>query len=267
MKAATLAAALLATSLQAGTMPAASANELAVVGTGDGMEMLSAIAAAYSADNPGKFVKIPPSIGSGGGIRAVGTDTAVLARIARPLTQAEMAEGLIYMPVARINSAIYAHPGAGVKALTGAQVVAIFAGKITNWREVGGADLRIRVVRREDADSTLQVLREFMPGWKTLEFTEKSKLSTTTQDALQSVQDNPGAIGFGPFSRSLESGVVVVAVDGKHPRDNAYPSGVTLALVFKKKNLTADAETFLAYARGAKARALIAAFGAIPQEP
>ena len=79
-------------------------------------------------------------------------------------------------------------------------------GKILNWKEVGGADVRIRVVRREDADTTLIVLRASMPGWKDLAITEKSKLAMTTQEATASVREVPGAIGFGPFSKDLEIG-------------------------------------------------------------
>ena len=64
----------------------AAAAELPVVGTGDGMELLRALGAAYTADNPKTQVVVPPSIGSGGGIAAVGSEKEVLARIARPLS-------------------------------------------------------------------------------------------------------------------------------------------------------------------------------------
>ena len=106
-------------------------------------------------------------------------------------------------PVFRLPAAFFVHRVAGVSGLTSAQLADIYRGKITNWRDVGGADLRIRVVRREDQDSTLLVLRQSMPGWKDLVITEKSKTAVTTQDCSNTVKEVEGAIGFGPFTRAL----------------------------------------------------------------
>src|SRR5256885_15697059 len=62
----------------------AQAGDLSVVGTGDGIDLLRALGAAYTADHPDTNVVVPPSIGSGGGVAAVGADKEVLGRIARP---------------------------------------------------------------------------------------------------------------------------------------------------------------------------------------
>ncbi|HSG95393.1 MAG TPA: phosphate ABC transporter substrate-binding protein, partial [Afifellaceae bacterium] len=78
-------------------------GEYRVVGTGDGMDVLIALGAAYTADNPGSIVVIPPSIGSGGGIAAVGSEKEVLGRIARPLSSTERELGLVATPVFRLS--------------------------------------------------------------------------------------------------------------------------------------------------------------------
>ncbi len=77
--------------------------------------------------------------------------------MARALTDAEAAAGLQYEPIAKLPSAFYVHPDAGVTSLTSAQLADVYAGRVTNWNQVGGADLRIRVVRRDEGDSTLRV--------------------------------------------------------------------------------------------------------------
>ena len=123
-------------------------SDLEVVGTGDGMELLQSIAAAFSSDRPGHTVIVPPSIGSGGAVTAVGAERNPLGRIARPLTEPERAQGLVETPIMRIPSAIYAHRSAGVTGLTAEQLTGIYSGAIQNWKEVGGNDLRIKVVRR-----------------------------------------------------------------------------------------------------------------------
>src|SRR4051794_14112243 len=174
----------------------AQAGDLSVVGTGDGIDLLRALGAAYTADHPDTNIIVPPSIGSGGGIAAVSSNKEVLARAARPLSDSEKEAGLIATAVFRLPSAFFVHRSAGVTSLTADQLAGVYSGKITNWRDVGGQDLRIKVVRREDADSTLQVLRQSMPGWKNLTITEKSKTAVTTQDCIDTVKQVPGAIGF-----------------------------------------------------------------------
>src|SRR3954470_3845614 len=94
------------------------AATLAVVGTGDGMEMLHAVSVVFSAERPELAVAVPPSIGSGGAVAAVGDDRNVLGRVARPLKDTEKEQGLETTPIVRIPSAFFVHPSARVKSLT-----------------------------------------------------------------------------------------------------------------------------------------------------
>lgn len=249
------------------TMPAlhsARAYELPVVGTGDGIELLRAIGAAFTADHPETVIIVPPSIGSGGGLAAIGSDKEVLARIARPLNDTEKSLGIVAEPIVLLPSAFYVHPSVNVTGLTSEQLAAIYRGDITNWKEVGGSDLRVKVVRREDHDSTLQVLRQSMPGWKNLMLTEKSKTATTTQDSIDTVRAVEGAIGFGPFTSTLGDGLTVLRIDGRAPTEAGYPSAVVLALAYKKSTVTPAAQSFVSFAKSAKARSLLSSMGGVP---
>ena len=89
---------------------------------------------------------------------------AVLGRIARPLTLEERADGIVEVPVFRLSSVVIINPAANVRNLTAAQAARIFRGEITNWRELGGTDLRIKVVGRDANDSTLNVLAVLEAG-------------------------------------------------------------------------------------------------------
>jgi phosphate transport system substrate-binding protein len=244
--------------------PALAAEELAVVGTGDGIPVLKAVADAFSAEHPSTRVIIPPSIHSSGGIRAVILGQAVLGRIARGLKPEEKEHGLIVTPVFRQPAVFYVHPSTGVTNLTIEQVTKIYSGEITNWREVGGRDLRTRVVTRENVDSTLNVFRETLPGWKDLRFLERSKLATTTQEAFDTVQTVEGAIGFGPYSLDLEKRVTVLALEGHRPTAPEYPSAVTLSLIHREATMTEPAAAFLDYMFTPKAQELVRENGAIP---
>ena len=235
-----------------------------VVGTGDGLDILRALASDYAQVNRDSEVSIPRSIGSGGGIAAVGSGKNVLGRVARALTDAEREAGIVYKPIVRLPSAFFVHPTARVEQISNAQLNGIYSGEITNWKEVGGADLRIRVIRREDIDSTLVVLRASMPGWKDLKITERSKIATSTQEAIDSAREVPGAIGFAPYSKSLDQGLVVLKIDGKHPVDDGYPSNNELALIHLDKMNSPLASSFINYVFSERAQEIVRQFGAIP---
>lgn len=243
---------------------AATAGSFSIVGTGDGVLVLKALADSYSAGKPDQTVEVPPSIGSGGGIAAVGSDREILARVARDLKPNEVASGLAYDPLFAIPSVFFVHPGVPLQSLSSAQIRGIFMGEITNWREVGGPDLRIRVVRREDADSTVLVFRETLPVFEGLKFTERSKLALTTQEAINSVIENSGAIGFGPLSDIRDTRLKALSIDGIPPSDARYPSKVKIAFVYKPHRLTDDIQRFLSYLRTPDAARIVRSFGAHP---
>ncbi len=238
--------------------------KLTVVGTGDGLEMLQEIGSGFSEAYPGIELSIPPSIGSGGGIAAVSSGAERMGRVARPLKESEVEFGLVYLPIAKIPSSIFTHPSTGVSELTSEQLIKIYEGKITNWSEVGGADLRVRVIRREESDSTLQVLRATMPGWTDMEFSPRSKTALTTQDAISSAREVEGAIAFGPYSRPLEEGLDVLKIDGHHPMDEGYPSAVVLALVYKDGTMDEQMKTFIEFAQSDRAQEMIRNYGGVP---
>jgi phosphate transport system substrate-binding protein len=239
---------------------------LSIVGTGDGVVVLQALAEAYAKKHPGEAVEIPPSVGSGGGIAAVGSNRERMGRVARSLTANELASGIAYEPVFAIPSVFFVHPDVPVSNLTPEQLKGIFDGTITNWKVVGGPDMRIRVVRREDADSTVLVFRATLPAFRDIKFTERSKLALTTQDAIFSVRDNSGAIGFGPYSGIKERELKVISINGVAPTDARYPSAVTIALIYKPERRDADIKRFLEFFALPEASEIIRRSGAIPNK-
>jgi phosphate transport system substrate-binding protein len=240
------------------------AKDIPVVGTGDGMDVLKRVSAAYNAAHPGHVFKIPASIGSGGAIAAVGANREVIGRVARPLTANEESNGIRYTPVFYVASAFFVHRDIPVRNLTAAQLRAIFSGEITSWKDVGGPDQRIRVVRREDADSSVAIFRAVIPEFRDIKFLDRSKLAMTTQEAIDSVRDNPGAIGFGSYSAEVAKMLGVVAVNGVQPEEAAYPAKATVALIFKPDRVDDEIRRFIAYFASETAKRIITEAGARP---
>ena len=180
----------------------AMAEELTIVGTGSGMAILEKIGAEFTINNQDVAVNVPKSIGSGGGIKAVGSDQAVIGRVARKIKDKEKSYQLTYVPIARMPIVFYANKSTGVENLTAQQICDIYSGKITHWSDVGGKGDKIRVVRREDGDSSLGVLKKTFPGFKALSITGKSKTANRDSEACELAEKKEGVIAFGAYGNA-----------------------------------------------------------------
>ena len=247
----------------AGTAGAAT-EEITIVGTGDGIPILESLGVAFSQSNPNVVVRVPPSIGSGGGIKAVGNDSFALGRVARGIKDKEKHHELTYRPFAKVPVVFFVHPSAGVRNLSAKQVADIYSGRITNWNEVGGNNARIRVVRREDGDSSLSVLRKTFPGFKDVVITSKSREALTTGENYAAVEGKAGAIGFGPYPGAVQARVDILTIDGASVTDQTYPSFTVIALIYKNKSNTGNIGNFISFATSAAAHDAITSANGIP---
>ncbi|KAF0192086.1 MAG: hypothetical protein FD165_1154 [Gammaproteobacteria bacterium] len=240
------------------------AAELTIVGTGDGIVVLNAIGVEFSRHQAGVTINVPSSIGSGGAIKAVGNGEHVLGRVARGIKEKEKHYGLDYRAFAKVPVAFFVHPGVAVSNLTGKQVLDIYSGKITNWKDVGGSDEKIRVVRREDDDSSLAALQETFPGFSGITLTDKSKTTYSTPETFEIVERKEGTIGFGPNDVAKDANVKILKIDGLVPSDAGYPSATTLGFVYKAENNSSVVRQFIDFATSSAVHKTIRDAGAVP---
>ena len=92
----------------------------------------------------------------------------------------------------------------------------IYAGKITNWTEGGGEDLRIQVINRDEASGTREAFRTIvMDGTP---FDRRSAVLSGTGQVRDVVSRSRGAIGYISlgFVESLNAKTSVKAVSVNH---------------------------------------------------
>lgn len=97
--------------------------------------------------------------------------------------KAKLAEGLVDHKVCAIGFAVVANKDTKVDSLTKEQIQDIFQGKITNWKQVGGDDLKIEVVNRGKSSGTRATFNQTVMDGKD----EKEEIGTT-QDSSGAVQ-------------------------------------------------------------------------------
>ena len=133
-------------------------------------------------------------LGSSAGIEAVTNGTADIATSSRELTAAESEHELVATVIAHDGIAVIVNPDNPVSGLTTDQLRDIYAGKITNWSEVGGPDLAIQVVNRDEASGTREAFRTIVMG--DASFDRSAAVLPGTGQVRDVVSRTPGAIGY-----------------------------------------------------------------------
>jgi len=242
---------------------------LVIPGTGDSQVLLYNLAQLYTKNHPGVTVEIPESIGSGGGVRSVITGKNEIARVARPLTEKESAQGLKFRMFAHAPVIFAVNPGvAGVASLSFEQIVGIYSGKIQQWDTLGGVG-KIYAMNREEGDSSRTVLENLIPGFKEISVPAGSTVYSTPE-AVQTMLASPNTIGYLPMPAAIGAGLKPLRVQDVAPsaanvRQKKYQLVVPFALVWKDA-LSPLAQDFLDFLSSPVARKFMLENGAIPVE-
>ncbi|KWX80069.1 phosphate-binding protein [Paenibacillus riograndensis] len=136
---------------------------------------------------------------------------------------AEKAKALVDHQVAVVAIAAVSHPDAGVDSLTKQQLVDIFTGKVTNWKEVGGKDQKIQIINRPSSSGTRATFEGFALGTKT-EDLQGSIQEDSSGTVKKMIGETPGAIGYLALSY-LDDSVKTLKYDGVEPSVDNVVSG------------------------------------------
>ncbi|MGR6762130.1 phosphate ABC transporter substrate-binding protein PstS family protein [Paenibacillus sp. T2-29] len=122
------------------------------------------------------------------------------------------AEELVDHQVAVVAMSAVANPKVGVTDLKKDQLVQIFTGKITNWKEVGGADQKIVIVNRPSSSGTRATFEKYALGQKT-EDLPGSIQEDSSGTVKKLIAETPGAIGYLALSY-IDNTVTPLKYDG-----------------------------------------------------
>ena len=99
----------------------------------------------------------------------------------------------------------------------------MFTGKVSNWKEVGGADQKITVVNRPRSSGTRAVFTKTLMGGKSAAETGLTEDATGT--VVDVVSKTPGAVSYAALSGIRGKGLVEIAIDGILPTDENIHTG------------------------------------------
>jgi len=153
--------------------------------------------------------------GSGVGIKQVGEGLVDIGNSGRKPTDEEINKYQLKMFKWAIDGVgVVVNPENKVKALSKAQLIDIFSGKINNWKSIGGVDKAINVYTRDKASGTRAVF------WKKAldkgEITAKANFVVSNGGMKSAMSSDPYAIGYVSVGYIDES-VAPVALGGVVP--------------------------------------------------
>lgn len=154
---------------------------------------------------------------------------------------------LVVTPIGREGFVFFVEEDNPVENLTSEQIRAIYHGDITNWKEVGGKDQKIKAFQRPK-DSGSQAMMEYFMGDVSLMEPDTYEIIGGMLDVIDKVAqyaNEDGAFGysFRYFVEELsqEKGVKLLSIDGIAPtleniENGSYPLTVDLCLTTRTED-------------------------------
>ena len=141
----------------------------------------------------------------------------------------------------------FVHKDNPIDNLTTEQIQDIYSGKITNWKDVGGADEKIVAFQRNEGSGSQSMLKRFMGDKEIMDAPSEqvNDLMSGIIDVVSKYQNKTSSIGFS-FRYYLEGiiknpDIKMISIDGNKPsvesiKDGSYPITTPLYAVTWKDN-------------------------------
>jgi len=200
--------------------PGSTEKRVDIVGSTSVQPLAEVLATAYQKNHSGILINVQGG-GSGMGIRSIHdqiTDVGMSSMSLKP----DEKEGIIELPLGKEGIVICVNNNNNLEDLTINQIRDIFNGKITNWKEIGGPDLEIHLLTREDGSGTRTAFEDLVMGGTKIK--DDAIVQSSTESIKQSVASDPGAIGYISYAH-MSDDVKALRVNGVVISDESIIDG------------------------------------------
>lgn len=196
--------------------PVLAAENIVIKGSTTVLPIAQRALEAYMKAHPGVQISLSGG-GSGEGIKAIVDKTADIGNSSREIKKEEIAlaakKGA--KPVAHVVAfdalVPVVHPSNPVQGLTVEQLSLIYQGKITNWKEVGGKDMKIVAISRDSSSGTFESWDHFV--MKKAKVSPRAQMLASNGAVYTAVSKNRYSIGYLGMGY-VKKGVKALAVAG-----------------------------------------------------
>lgn len=251
-----------------------SLETIRVGGTGSALGGMQLLAQAFMKAHPESRVVVLPSLGSGGGIKALLSGKIDVSVSARPLKDSEKAKGINDQEYASSPVVFATHKETAVDGVTLEELPALYAGETNVWPDGS----RLRLVMRPATETDTKLLRSFSPEMdKAVEAaTQRDNLfvAVNDQDNASALEDIRGSLGLTSLGqlqteqrrlKPLTFNGLVGTVDAL--RDGTYPYAKHLYLITAPDQVPLAA-AFVNFVWSPEGRRILTAHGnLVPEAP
>ena len=233
-------------------------------------------AEVYGNKYPGSGISVIGG-GSGVGISALLSGTTDIAQSSRKMKINEKlkikdaGKSVKEVIIAYDALAVIVNPSNPISKLTREQLEGIFTGKITNWNQVGGQNLKIIVYSRETSSGTYEFFKEHVLNKKN--FASSALLMPATGSVVQSVSQTKGAIGYvglayieknvKALNVSYDKGKTYVAPNVANAKSKKYPITRPLYYYYLTSQ-SAKLNPFVSFITSSEGQKIVLAEGFVP---
>ncbi len=210
-----------------GPATGAGVEVIKVGGSGTPLEVMKRLGEAFSAREPGVRLEVLPSLGSSGGVKALGEGVIEMGVLTRSLTGKEDNRAFIVTEIARTPFVPVAGREVTATGVTLEEVARAYAGELTEWPD----GMRRRVILRPQYDSDTIFLQEMSPaiarGLEKAFHLPGMQTGVTDQENADLLEKIPGSFGFSTIGQLVaeKRSLKVLALDGVVPSVKALREG------------------------------------------
>ncbi|MDY3782211.1 MAG: phosphate ABC transporter substrate-binding protein [Candidatus Faecousia sp.] len=204
--------------------------------------------------------------GSGAGLESLAAGKTDIGNASRDLKDGEKETGAVENVVAIDGIAVITHKDNTVDNLTSEQLTDIYTGKITNWKDLGGADEAIVVLGREAGSGTRGAFEELLKVDDQCKYAQELD---STGGVLAKVASTPGSIGYVSLD-VVDDIVKALSLDDVAPTEKNIVAGsyklsrpfvmATMGTIDEQNDLV---KTWFGYVQSDEGKAVITAMGLI----
>ena len=205
----------------------ATAAVVRIGGTGSGLGTMRHLVDAFRETRPQANLVIVPSLGSGGGIKALRAGAIDVAVISRPLKEKERGPDITAVEYARTPLVFAMAVPAVVVDLTVPELVSIYAGERKTWPD--GRPLRL--VLRPESESDTDIIKSVSPAMSQAVTGALARpgmiMALTDKASADSLETIPGAFGTTTLAQiiSEKRPLQALALDGVAPSLQSLAEG------------------------------------------
>lgn len=206
-----------------GTATETLSGSLVISGSSAMQPLVAAAAEEFMAKNPDVDVQVNAG-GSGTGLSQVAEGSVDIGNsdVFAEEKEGIPADELVDHKIAVVGMAAAVNPNVGINDISKEDLIKVFTGEITNWKDLGGKDQKIVLVNRPDSSGTRATFVKYA-------LDDKTPAEGVTEDSSNTVKkiisETEGAIGYLAFSYFTDDSVTPLSVDGVEPTDENVQKG------------------------------------------